>query len=46
MKDKWLRFFRVGISKIQYNTDRVLKNTINESVIEYISDELYNFNDS
>lgn len=46
MKEKWLKFFRTGLSRVEYDFDRVLKNKMNDSVCEFISDEINNFNDT
>ena len=45
MKDKWAKFFRAGLSKPILDTDRVLKNTLSDNLIDYITDEHNNFND-
>ena len=46
MKDKWAKFFRGGLSKPVLDTDRVLKNQVNDALVEYVNDEFSNFNDS
>ena len=45
MKEKWMKFFRGGIQKQVVDTDRVLKNTVNVELMDFITDEYQNFND-
>lgn len=46
LKEKWLKFFRTGLTRIEYDNDRVLKNKITDTVAEFIEDELASFNDT
>jgi len=39
MKEKWMKFFRGGIQKQVVDTDRVLKNTVNVELMDFITDE-------
>lgn len=45
MKERWIKFFRTGLSKFILDTDRALKNRYSESLFEFITDELQTFND-
>lgn len=45
MKDKWMRFFRTGLSKFTQDTDRALKNKFCDNLNEFILDEILTFND-
>lgn len=45
MKEKWMKFFRSGFSRILVDTDRALKNDINESLKLFITDTKNNFTD-
>ena len=38
MKEKWMKFFRGGIQKQVLDTDRVLKNTYNDLLFDFIKD--------
>lgn len=41
MKEKWMKFFRTGINKIQCDPDRALKNRLCDNLFDYISDEIH-----
>jgi len=45
LKEKWMKFFRGGIQKINLDIDRVLKNNISDDLVDYIADEMNTFND-
>lgn len=45
IKDKWMRFFRTGLTKFTQDTDRALKNQFCENLNEFILDEILTFND-
>lgn len=38
MKEKWMKFFRSGFTRILVDTDRALKNDLNESLKMFIMD--------
>jgi len=39
MKEKWVKFFRGGMSRPTLNTDRVLKNTPDSNALAFIDDQ-------
>lgn len=45
MKEKWMKFFRTGITKVTVDPDRALKNDLNESLKMFISDKKLSFTD-
>jgi hypothetical protein len=45
MKEKWMKFFRTGYSKVQVNTDRALKNDISDSFKAFVGDLKLTFTD-
>lgn len=45
MKEKWMKFFRTGINKVQVDADRALKNDLNEALKVYIQDKRNIFSD-
>lgn len=46
MKQMWKKFFRQGMSKLQVDNDRSLKNELSEPLWDYINDHYLNFSDS
>ena len=38
MKEKYMKFFRVGSMKPIHSTDRMLKNSVDDSLVEFIND--------
>jgi len=43
MKEKWMRFFKSGITKVMVDTDRALKNDINENMFAFVKENKYSF---
>ena len=45
MKEKWMKFFRIGSARPPLNTDRVLKNSVDDTQVEFINDQMLAMND-
>jgi hypothetical protein len=46
MKEKWMKFFKGNYQKVVCDNDRVLKNTMNHNMVEFMQDEMHKFNDT